>query len=83
MDKQLPATAANLEPEDLRLLNTFVDGPKIWDAAIFVNPLGRLRDAGLIQTVPSDGHRGYKNEITDAGKLVIVAWNAKHGPGSL
>jgi hypothetical protein len=70
----------NLELEDLRLLNTFVDGPKIWDAAMFVNPLIRLRDAGLIRSVDD---MGYRNEITDAGKLVIVAWNAKHGPGSL
>ncbi len=69
---------ADLQPEDLRLLDSFVHGPKIWDAAEFVMPLARLREAGLIRSLDD---MGYRNEITDAGRLVIVAMNQTHGLG--
>jgi hypothetical protein len=57
---------SQLDEDEARLLTTYADGPRIWDAATVFRVVMRLEDKGLI--APAD-HGTYA--LTEAGRRVL------------
>jgi hypothetical protein len=58
-----------LDEEELRLLRTYADGPRIWDAASVFAIVCRLDGKGLL--VPSGENGAYA--LTDKGRAALPA----------
>jgi DNA-binding PadR family transcriptional regulator len=52
-------------PDELQLLASYADGPRIWDAASLFPTVMSLHDRGLIEPVTQDG---VAFRLTDAGR---------------
>lgn len=61
-------SAADLTTEELSLLRSYADGPRIWDAASVFEVVLRLAAKGLVE--PADGDGG-RYALTDAGRDVL------------
>jgi DNA-binding PadR family transcriptional regulator len=58
-----------MDENELRLLGSYADGPKIWDAAILVPTVFSLADQGLIE--PHQDRSGVY-QLTERGRQVLA-----------
>jgi hypothetical protein len=57
-----------IDDDGLRLLSTYVDGPRIWDAADLFARVVRLEEQGFVE--PVGGFGAYR--LTDAGRKALA-----------
>jgi hypothetical protein len=73
--EQLRREGSELNPEDMDLLRSYANGPRIWDATAIVPAVFRLHGQGLIEPAPpaEDGsaRSTYCYQLTDAGRQVL------------
>jgi DNA-binding PadR family transcriptional regulator len=60
-----------MNEEELRLLRSYQDRPRIWDAASIVPQVWALADKGLIEQL--DPHDSRRYRLTEAGREALKA----------
>lgn len=65
-----------LNKEQLDLLASFANGPKIWDATPLFAIVCEMHDAGYVKFIGD----GPKAEITDAGRALLESLKVDHAP---
>jgi hypothetical protein len=72
----LDAARAQLTVSELRLLRTYLDGPRIWDAADLFAEVCRLAGRGLLEPALTDIGNGPEDrgayQLTEAGRRVLA-----------
>jgi hypothetical protein len=68
--------SGTLVPDDLDMLRSYADGPRIWDATSLLPAVYRLADQGLIELAPpeDDGSPPSRGayRLTAAGRAVLA-----------
>jgi hypothetical protein len=67
---RVPVRKLELSEQELDMLRSYADGPRIWDAAVLVPVVFALADRGL--TEPVHGRSGVY-QLTDRGREVLAA----------
>ena len=62
----------DITPDELRLLRSYADGPRIWDAASLVPTVHRLEDLGLIERKPTPEGGSSARQLTARGRQVLA-----------
>ena len=58
--------------EHYDLLESYLDGPRIWDATWIVGQVHELKRAGLLEPADVNGS-SYRFRLTEAGREVLAA----------
>lgn len=72
--RESTSAPAALDSDEERLLRSYTNGPRIWDAASVFEVVVRLAEKGMV--VPHGDRGAY--EITDAGRAALAGPVALH-----